>query len=251
MQRKPANRLGLRGATEVKEHGWLKMFPWKDLYEKKLDAPFLPKFGDNFDAKYCNAPDKIGNDTKEKYEGYLRDEGFKDIFRGFTYLNDNINGENTANNNNNMAGNSKIPNINSKFTNPHLNIANYNYGGSGGHIQNNNLNASSVNVFQGSNSGMNSARDSLYNGNGNNMNVSNSMIMNAADRTKGMAVGVDKSLTMNIENKFLKLKKQSNSSSTSSLLRQYKQSNISNNTTSTSINYLNKKSGSTVNFNNQ
>jgi len=43
LQRKPANRLGLRGAQEIKDHAWLKYYPWKDLYEKKLESPFVPK----------------------------------------------------------------------------------------------------------------------------------------------------------------------------------------------------------------
>jgi len=33
----------LRGAQEIKDHAWLKYFPWKDLYEKKLESPFIPK----------------------------------------------------------------------------------------------------------------------------------------------------------------------------------------------------------------
>ena len=43
LQRKPANRLGLRGAVEIKDHAWLKYYPWKDLYDKKLESPFIPK----------------------------------------------------------------------------------------------------------------------------------------------------------------------------------------------------------------
>jgi hypothetical protein len=47
---------------------------------------------------------------------------------------------------------------------------------------------------------------------------------------------VDRSAS--IENKFLKVKKQSNSASTSSLLRQYRVSNNTNNSTSTSMSYM-------------
>jgi hypothetical protein len=108
LQRKPANRLGLRGAQEAREHSWLKYFPWKDLYEKKIESPFIPKSGDNFDAKYCNAPDKIGNNTKEKYDRYLRDETYKDAFRDFYYYYN----ENDDNDKNNTPE--------KKFTNPHL-----------------------------------------------------------------------------------------------------------------------------------
>ena len=36
LQRKPANRLGLRGPTEVKEHLWFRGYDWKNLYLGKL-----------------------------------------------------------------------------------------------------------------------------------------------------------------------------------------------------------------------
>ena len=42
LQRKPANRLGLNGGSEVKSHPWLVDFAWKDLNEHKLKAPFMP-----------------------------------------------------------------------------------------------------------------------------------------------------------------------------------------------------------------
>ncbi len=221
MQRKPANRLGLRGATEVKEHAWLKYYPWKDLYDKKIEAPFIPKVGDNFDAKYCNAPEKIGNDTKDKYEAYLRDENMKGIFRYFTYHND----ENEDFGNKNKSSNSSAYTKDIKFVNPHANISNYNYPD----------NKDPFNKL----SDKGSSRDLSG-------PLSSSSVSQSLDRMK---FSNDKNPSNNIENKFLKLKKQSNSSSTASLLRQYRQSNISQNSTSTSINYINKRSGSTTNLN--
>jgi len=44
--------------------------------------------GDNFDKKYCEAPDKIGLETKEKYEKYLRDESTQIIFKDFNFINE-------------------------------------------------------------------------------------------------------------------------------------------------------------------
>ena len=49
IQRKPQNRLGLTGYHEIKMHPWLKDFPWEDLNNKKLKAPFIPPQEDNFD----------------------------------------------------------------------------------------------------------------------------------------------------------------------------------------------------------
>lgn len=43
LQRKPANRLGLNGADEVKQHIWVKDFPWEDLLNEKIEAEFIPE----------------------------------------------------------------------------------------------------------------------------------------------------------------------------------------------------------------
>jgi hypothetical protein len=41
--RKQVNRLGhLNGIQAIKNHAWLKNFPWKELSEKKIRAPFIP-----------------------------------------------------------------------------------------------------------------------------------------------------------------------------------------------------------------
>jgi hypothetical protein len=85
LQRKPINRLGLKGPTEVKDHPWIKSYNWKDLAEKKMESPFIPRVGDNFDRKYCEGIDKIGPDTRERYDNYIRDDDFHIKFRNFTY----------------------------------------------------------------------------------------------------------------------------------------------------------------------
>ncbi len=44
IQRKPTNRLGYdRGAVEIKEHPWLKTFPWGQLARKEILSPFVPE----------------------------------------------------------------------------------------------------------------------------------------------------------------------------------------------------------------
>ena len=86
LQRKPANRLGLRGPTEVKEHPWFKGYDWKNLYLGNLKAPFLPKKGDNFDFHYCNAPEKMGLETEERYRLIKGGQKYKEGFLNFHYL---------------------------------------------------------------------------------------------------------------------------------------------------------------------
>ena len=54
IQRKPQNRLGASGSAEVKNHAWLRDFPWDDLTHKRIKSPFIPKAEDNFDQKNIN-----------------------------------------------------------------------------------------------------------------------------------------------------------------------------------------------------
>ena len=88
LQRKPANRLGLRSAYEVKEHPWIKKYPWNDLYNKKIVPSFKPPPGDNFDKKYCNQEEKLNASMKAKYEKYLYDPNYANAFDNFDFYGD-------------------------------------------------------------------------------------------------------------------------------------------------------------------
>lgn len=83
--RKPEKRLGYKSIEELKQHPWLKHFPWKMLLEKKIEAPFVPEKKDNFDKKYCGSYDKIGVDTASRYEQYKASNNYQIIFQNFTY----------------------------------------------------------------------------------------------------------------------------------------------------------------------
>ena len=107
IQRKPANRLGLRGATEVKEHMWFKNYDWKGLYLGKLIAPFKPTENDNFDFNYCNAHEKIGVGTQERYYKIINGSRYKDAFVDFYYFD-------------RLSTMKRIGEIKSQFVNPHL-----------------------------------------------------------------------------------------------------------------------------------
>jgi len=71
----------------LKEHAWFANYPWDELYRKELTSPFIPKNGDNFDKRYCEGADKIGNDTYERYQGYYKTENFTEVFRNYTFVN--------------------------------------------------------------------------------------------------------------------------------------------------------------------
>lgn len=85
--RKPANRLGFKGAIEIKLHEFFLDINWDDLLNKRIQSPFIPKNGDNFDKKYCEAPEKLGLDTLGRYENYMKSESFKQAFKNFTFIN--------------------------------------------------------------------------------------------------------------------------------------------------------------------
>ena len=42
LQRKPANRLGLNGPNEVKQHVWLRDIDWMSIIEMKVQPTFIP-----------------------------------------------------------------------------------------------------------------------------------------------------------------------------------------------------------------
>ena len=83
--RKPDIRLGSKGIEEIKQHPWLKYFPWETLYQKQIEAPFVPELKDNFDKYYCECIDKINIETKMRYEHYRSSSKYKNMFINFTY----------------------------------------------------------------------------------------------------------------------------------------------------------------------
>ena len=68
LMRKPEQRLGYRGINELKEHSWLKYHPWLLIKDKSLPSPFVPENKDNFDKRYCENVEHIGEETKTRYE---------------------------------------------------------------------------------------------------------------------------------------------------------------------------------------
>ena len=102
LQRKPEFRLGYKGIWELKQHRWMKYFPWDKLMNKELESPFIPEKKDNFDKKYCEAVESIDIETKIRYEKYKSDFEYDNLFKNFTYYGIiTENEENNKENNNN------------------------------------------------------------------------------------------------------------------------------------------------------
>ena len=69
LERKENKRLGCKeGAKELMKHHWLKYYPWDELKDKTLLAPFIPDPKDNYDKSYCESIEKISEETKSRYE---------------------------------------------------------------------------------------------------------------------------------------------------------------------------------------
>lgn len=113
LQRKPELRLGFTGAHEVKEHPWLKYFPWDDLLAKKLISPYIPDKRDNYDKRYCESADKIGLETKARYEGYKNNPKYELLFDNFSFYSD----ENRKDPRKNNYTNNKEPNTQRNYNN--------------------------------------------------------------------------------------------------------------------------------------
>ena len=89
LKRKEERRLGYKnGAIELMNHPWLKYYPWTELKNKKLLAPFIPEKIDNFDSQYCQGIDKISEETQIRYEKIYGTSHFKKIFANFFFNGD-------------------------------------------------------------------------------------------------------------------------------------------------------------------
>jgi hypothetical protein len=60
------------------------------LLEKNIPSPFIPRPGDNFDKRYCEGLDKIGQETIERYQGHYNKDGFDYLFPNYTFYGDLI-----------------------------------------------------------------------------------------------------------------------------------------------------------------
>ena len=88
LQRQASRRLGYRGGiSEVKKHPWLKDINWKDLYNGKVNSPFIPYGEENYEYKFCTAVEKKGDDTEQRYKDIIKSPEYKTVFIDYYYFN--------------------------------------------------------------------------------------------------------------------------------------------------------------------
>ena len=103
IQRKPNMRLGYKGINQIKTHKWFNRFSWEDLYNMKIEAPFIPSDDDNYDANICTKEDIINNESIERLNKIMLSNEYKACFKNYLFF--NIYDENN--------------NIENNFINPH------------------------------------------------------------------------------------------------------------------------------------
>jgi hypothetical protein len=94
LQRKPANRLGLNGPSEVKNHMWFKGIDWQQIIEKKAEAPFKPRKPPSLitsvealtvDPKKMEDKEKPTPQQIEDSLMLLRRNSIQNLFNGYEY----------------------------------------------------------------------------------------------------------------------------------------------------------------------
>ena len=88
LERKKDKRLGSNGFKEIKEHPWLIDFNWDELLNKEIQPTFIPPQSDsNYDKKYCNEIEKIGEETQKEYNSIKNKIDYNKYFENYTYNN--------------------------------------------------------------------------------------------------------------------------------------------------------------------
>ena len=88
MQSDPNKRLGyLGGINDIKKHPWLININWKELYNFKLKAPFIPSGYNNYEVQFVTKKIKIGDDTQQRYEGIINSSEYTTAFNDYKYFN--------------------------------------------------------------------------------------------------------------------------------------------------------------------
>ena len=86
IQRKPANRMGLNGSEEVKQHIWLKEFDWDSLLEKRMKSAFLPEKRPPVKPKVLTTEEEEKLEKeKEECLQMLRRKSIQDIYKDYIF----------------------------------------------------------------------------------------------------------------------------------------------------------------------
>ena len=88
----PKKRIGYLEPSEIKNHIWIKDYPWDKLLNKEIIPPFVPVNSDyNFDIKHVNKKEIINKQTNKLYKRWLKYNSIYDNpFKYFNYNETNL-----------------------------------------------------------------------------------------------------------------------------------------------------------------
>lgn len=203
----------------------MKYYPWKDLYDKNIEAPFQHNIREPWDPKYTNAPDKLGVDTKERYENILRSENFKGAFENYYFYYNAFD----PNDRNNPKESRILPNNHHKLQNGLNQLNNSNVISQGSLKEDKLIHSNSSFLNSNNNNNTNDKSSFVLRNSSSQTKILSNHLSNKSGVTYKKIDGStgDIKVMTNIESKFSKIKQMSNSGSASSLLRQYRVSGIS------------------------
>jgi serum/glucocorticoid-regulated kinase 2 len=92
IQRKPTNRLGLNGPSELKSHPWLKDVDWSELSELKTVPPYIPTNSDyNIDTRNIGENWKDDEQEMNRNMKLLKEPVTQLLFKEYFYSAANTN----------------------------------------------------------------------------------------------------------------------------------------------------------------
>ena len=91
----PKSRLGYgtNGAENIKNHKFFKGINWNDVWDKKLEPPFVPKLKDEQDLKYFDSSFTDESISSLLGKNSLKDKPFSNEYNGFSYLDPSVSKE--------------------------------------------------------------------------------------------------------------------------------------------------------------
>ena len=84
----PKSRLGsgVDGGEKIKNHNFFKGVNWKDVWDRKLEPPFVPNLKSDQDLKYFDSSFTDESVGSLLGKNSLKDRGFSNEYSGFSYL---------------------------------------------------------------------------------------------------------------------------------------------------------------------
>ena len=91
----PESRLGYgtNGAENIKNHKFFKGINWNDVWDKKLEPPFVPKLKDEQDLKYFDSSFTDESIGSLLGKNSLKEKPFSNEYNGFSYLDPSVSKE--------------------------------------------------------------------------------------------------------------------------------------------------------------